>query len=69
MATAREGGVIETLSVLEAAVELESGSISPQEAEALREIVSDEARHALLAWDTLRWGVHSSQGDSVRCLA
>lgn len=66
-AVAREGGVRETLSLLDSTQELAEGGGSEAEIEALREIVRDETRHALLAWDTLRWGV-KRQPELVRSL-
>lgn len=62
--TAREGAVGETLSALLAA-EMLSRATDPAVRAVLAIIVRDEARHAELAWATLRWAVEVG-GDEVR---
>jgi hypothetical protein len=56
LGVAREGCLGETASVMEAAVALEQTE-DPRVRAVLATIVADEARHAALAWETLRWGL------------
>jgi hypothetical protein len=62
--TAREGAVGETLSAYIAG-EMFACATDPAVREVLAEIVRDEARHAELAWATLKWAVEVG-GDPVR---
>ena len=57
-AVAYEGCIGETLSVVRAAAQL-SKVVDPDARKTLETIVSDESRHAGLAWKTLRWGLKS----------
>jgi hypothetical protein len=63
VATAREGCVAETLSALQMAVARDQAEGA--ERVALVEIAADEARHAALAWRTVRWAL-SVGGEPVR---
>lgn len=63
-ATAAEGCVAETLSALQVA-EARDRSTDPAEREVLAVLARDEARHAALAWQTLRWATEQG-GDPVR---
>ena len=60
LAALREGGIDETLAVLQAAREW-AESDDAQERQVLFTIVSDELRHAALAWRTVVWAVGSSE--------
>ena len=55
-ATAREGCVAETLSALQMA-EARDLATDPREHAILEGIARDEARHAALAWQALRWAI------------
>jgi len=57
-ATAREGCIAETLSALMMA-EAHDRSTDPAERAALAVIARDEARHAALAWRTVRWAAEA----------
>ena len=64
MAAVREGCVAETLGALiaaERAREADSGFLKS----ALHRIANDEARHAVLAWRTVKWALERG-GDEVR---
>ncbi len=63
-ATAREGCVAETLSALQMAAARDRAT-DPAERAALAVIARDEARHAALAWRTVRWAIDVG-GDAVR---
>jgi hypothetical protein len=63
-AAAREGCVWETAAALEASV-IATQARDPVLAVLLRGIADDEARHAELAWDLVRWAVQSG-GEPVR---
>ncbi len=63
-ATAREGCVAETLSALQMAAARDRAT-DPAERAALAVIARDEARHAALAWRTVRWMIDVG-GDAVR---
>lgn len=59
MAALMEGGIAETLSVLESARQLDDdvdrNELTLNERAGLLTIVSDELRHAALAWRTVAW--------------
>jgi hypothetical protein len=55
-ATARDGCVAETLSALQMA-EARDRATDPRERSVLQGIAPDEARHAALAWQALRWAI------------
>ena len=60
-AALREGGVAETLSVLDMAAQLDAGQVvDADERAVLLAIVRDETRHAALAWRTVTWASRSS---------
>ena len=59
-----EGCIGETIAVMLAAEQLR-GATDPAVRDALHQIVEDEARHAELAWATLRWALQMG-GDPVR---
>ena len=61
-AVAYEGGIGETLSVVRAAAQLAQVQ-DPEARTVLQTIVSDEARHAGLAWKTMRWALKSGKED------
>jgi hypothetical protein len=63
VATAREGCVAETLSALQVAIARDHHD--GPEREVLTTLADDEARHAALAWRTLRWALDVG-GDEVR---
>jgi hypothetical protein len=63
-ATAREGCVAETLSALQMA-EARDRATDPEVRAVLAGIARDEARHAALAWRTVRWAIDAG-GEPVR---
>ncbi|MES2645117.1 MAG: ferritin-like domain-containing protein [Myxococcota bacterium] len=63
-ATAREGCVAETLSALQMA-EARDRATDPEVRAVLTGIARDEARHAALAWKTVRWAIDAG-GEPVR---
>jgi hypothetical protein len=64
-ALVREGCVGETLAAIECAARAATCTI-PAVREILDTIVADEARHAALAWRTLRWLLQDDPAGEVR---
>jgi hypothetical protein len=64
-AVALEGCIGETLAAIDAAARLK-GTTDPAVATALRVIIDDESRHAMLAWRTIRWLLSRDTDGTVR---
>jgi hypothetical protein len=68
ISVATEGCIGETLSVVRAAAQIEL-SHDPSVRKVLNRIAEDEARHAGLAWKTVRWAMSQLDEPSRRVLA